>query len=314
MPRAIATYDAVKHAAVTLMARGEPITLERLRALIGHGSYTTIRQHFQCFQQELREQPKAQWPSSVPETLVTGLETLWQTAMEAAENQYQELKSAAHTKISTAERQAQELQQQLTNEQQHNETLADHLATSREQVQILEKALAVAQDRLATRQAAFDELQQREAEAHQVVATARAEIDHYRNQAELAREQEQAQTEALAQMQQALADGEREREALTQQLAETEQRVIVVQQAGADSVTVLEQRLDELRKDHHQQTQQLSTLEQKLMTAELRRAEAEREAEVLGRQFDALAYRLAQGGNKPAKQPPRKSNPQNRSR
>lgn len=321
MPRAIATYEAVKQAAVTLMARGEPITLERLRVLIGHGSYTTIRQHFQRFQQVLREQPKAQWPAAVPENLLTGLETLWQTAMETAEGQYQTLNAAAQTKVRTAAQQAQDLQQQLTVEQQQREALAYQLATAREQIQTLAKDLAVAQDRLATRQAVFDELQQRETEAQQVAVTAKAEVDRFRQQAEqaeVAREamhaQWIAQTEALTQLQRALAGSDQEREALLQQLAKAEQRMAAVQQAGAETAAALEQRLREMRKERDQQAQQRHALEQQLTAAELRRAEAEREAEVLGRQFDALAYRLAQGGTKPTKPPPRKPSQQTRSR
>lgn len=59
MPRQVATYDDVKHAAVTLISRGDVPTLERMRAIIGHGSYSTIRNHYQRFQNELKQQPKA---------------------------------------------------------------------------------------------------------------------------------------------------------------------------------------------------------------------------------------------------------------
>jgi hypothetical protein len=104
MPRQVATYDNVQHAAVTLISRGEVPTLERLRALIGHGSYSTICTHYQRFQDELKHQPKALWPTTVPESLIPGITTLWQTAMEAAEAQYQELKTEAQSRKSIRSR------------------------------------------------------------------------------------------------------------------------------------------------------------------------------------------------------------------
>ncbi len=124
MPRQVATYDDVKHAAVTLISRGDVPTLERLRALIGHGSYSTIRTHYQRFQDELKHQPKALWPSAVPETLMPVIETLWQTAMEAAEAQYQALKTQAQSRASAAEQNAQDTQRTLLAAQQKMPTLA----------------------------------------------------------------------------------------------------------------------------------------------------------------------------------------------
>ncbi|NNF96941.1 MAG: hypothetical protein HKM94_08460 [Halobacteria archaeon] len=64
---------------------------------------------------------------------------------------------------------------------------------------------------------------------------------------------------------------------------------------------------DRLLEERDQFAQQLGDLDQKLRAAELRRAEAEREAEVLSRQLDTFARRLAEGATKPKKVQSRKS-------
>lgn len=318
MPRAVATYEAVKQAAVTLLARGELPTLERLRALVGHGSFTTIRQHYQRLQQELREQPKAQWPSTVPATLVSGLEQLWHTAMEAAEEQYQALKSEAVARIGAAEQQIQDFQQTLTQTQQQVDTLEQKQATAREQIQTLEKALAVAQDRLATRTAALEDWQKQAGEAQQAVAAARAEVEQERNRASQAeihlaeRTQElNAQGQEVDRLLQQLAGGEKERQTVCRHLAEAEQRladaehrIAAIEQAGVKQLAEWEKKLQVIAADRDQESQRREALERKLTAAEMSRAAAEREVEVLERNLDALAYRFAQGGEKPPTPPP----------
>ena len=111
----------------------------------------TLRTHYRRFQDELKASPKALWPSVVPEALMPVVQTLWQTAMEAAEAQYQALKADADSRVKAAEQNAQEAQQTLSAAQQRGQRLAHQLAAARDQIQSLEKALAVAQDRLATR-------------------------------------------------------------------------------------------------------------------------------------------------------------------
>ncbi|MFO1352343.1 MAG: hypothetical protein U1F68_17385 [Gammaproteobacteria bacterium] len=66
-----------------------------------------------------------------------------------------------------------------------------------------------------------------------------------------------------------------------------------------------DQRARQAQSDREQLAEQQKALDQQLITAELRRAEAEREAQVLERQLDALAHRLGQGSRTAGNPPPR---------
>ena len=161
MARSGIRYEDVKEAAETLLSRGLPPTIQRVREVLGTGSNTTISDHLKRWQQRMAESPRAILPPAVPETVMTALDIFWKTAVQQAETAFDEQRATAAQAVSTAEQirdqalaESQRISAEITDLRGQWETLqittrdlADRLLVEQERRTVAETAIAVAEQR-----------------------------------------------------------------------------------------------------------------------------------------------------------------------
>jgi len=93
-------YESVKQAASKLLIKGISPSVQKIRELLGTGSNTTIAEHLKFWREQQALKKIHHLPATIPNELVTVIETLWQTAMERAEKQMEDTKNSldAHEK------------------------------------------------------------------------------------------------------------------------------------------------------------------------------------------------------------------------
>ena len=211
MARSGIHYEDVKDAAETLMGRGLPPTIQRVRELLGTGSNTTISEHLKRWHRQMAEAPKAILPPTIPDVVMTALDPFCKIAMPPANAAFDEQRKVAMQTVSEAEqiRQAAIIEQRQA--QAEANELRQHLDVMQINAHDLAERLLVEQERRAAAEAAIQAAEQRVQTAIESVAQIRAETEARIAQLEAALLQLRLDKELqLAQAQQRL-DGERQR-------------------------------------------------------------------------------------------------------
>ncbi len=240
------SYEEVQTIALALLARGETPTINRVRALLGTGSNSTIAQHLRQFQQARRAAtalaPEAgdPLPPTVPDAVMGAAERLWQLALATAAETFaaerQELATARDGALADLQEQraavdalAAEVQTLKGQLQAQRLALEDQLARSREDAKAQGEARQALATRLEERDAQLEALCRRgealQAEAKAQLAESRAQADREREQLLLrldaVRQEEWRRGEARVQALEAKFDkASAERRALEGQLRE----------------------------------------------------------------------------------------------
>jgi DNA repair exonuclease SbcCD ATPase subunit len=84
MSRVGIDYGNVKQAALQLLAQGEAPSVQKIREILGTGSHTTIAGHLKNWRDDHAQKVIRHLPATLPVELISGMEILWQTAMEKA--------------------------------------------------------------------------------------------------------------------------------------------------------------------------------------------------------------------------------------
>ena len=84
MSRVGIDYGKVKQAALQLLAQGEAPSVQKIREILGTGSHTTIAGHLKSWRDDHAQKIIRHLPATLPTELISGMEILWQTAMEKA--------------------------------------------------------------------------------------------------------------------------------------------------------------------------------------------------------------------------------------
>ena len=105
-------YNTVKRTINTLLARGEAPSVQRIRNELGTGSNSTIADHLRAWRGQQAKKITPILPSTIPESVVSAMEVLWQTAAEQAENQLADLRNTLNeqNKQTQQEKHAKETQ------------------------------------------------------------------------------------------------------------------------------------------------------------------------------------------------------------
>lgn len=228
MARPGISYQDVSSAVHTLLEQGEKPTLARIRQLLGTGSLSTIAEHWRRWQHQQTEQSST---PELPEALQQAIHTLWQTAIEQAQNHYQaqctELELAQNQFLEQQAHAQTQLEQLHTQLEQHTTRISE-LNTQREQ---LLQQLTSAQEQLRALQ---QQLQQAQLQQQQELQQRQAQFQQHLLQAEQRWLDERARGEASDTRWLAILDKERaerqslgklhseERERLATQLRETQ--------------------------------------------------------------------------------------------
>jgi len=180
MSRPGITQEQVAHAADTLAAAGEPVTIPAIRATLGAGSFTTISHHLRRWREQHRTEQESM-PTPLPAELDAvankAILSIWQTASAIAKREVDALRSVSQLQVADARREADEALQEVLRLEDQLEQLAQKAVSQADELKRSEIALAQCQ---AEREAG----RRRESELLAQVNELRAELMTARTQIE----------------------------------------------------------------------------------------------------------------------------------
>ncbi len=240
MARPGISYHDVQMAIASLLERNIEPSVQSIRETLGTGSHTTITAHWRRWRSELNQVQQASLPPAVPEAVMAAVASFWQVAVDQAEAAYLERREQTRRDVETAEKtrdaalaemtqartQVAELSGELHEAHALNRSLSDELLVERERRLQADKAVAVAEQRVAEAILANETLR---ASAETRIAEWRAALERSQQAAEtkvtevrlrLQDECERAkrnEQQLLVIIQENRADGDRERQAIQQE-------------------------------------------------------------------------------------------------
>lgn len=156
MSRVGIDYGNVKQAALQLLTQGEAPSVQKIREILGTGSHTTIAGHLKNWRDDHAQKVIHHLPATLPTELISGMEILWQTAMEkACDHLAQQKKSIDQERdaLTQAKREAErivaEIKEQMT-------ILTGKFENVQSECQQKEIELAVAVERLEKQSIDFE--------------------------------------------------------------------------------------------------------------------------------------------------------------
>lgn len=293
MARSGIQYSDVQQAIDTLLARGDTPSVQRIREVLGTGSFTTISEHFRSWRIEREQNRDVPPPKGVPEVIVNVVSELWREAQEVANQTLVHYREEANRQVESAQQEAAEARQLAANAEQRESALAEHLRHTEQRLETLNRELAASQANEHQWQQQAEKAIQ-DAKQYQQLFT-KAEHDMAALKERFAEEQLKQQTaweQRLAQEEQrneaaegklmALLDTLRqeraqEEKALQKRLQQTEQRADnlakelqlkkeTLQHYQLDNSS-LQQRIDELERINISLQEQKASLQSELTTA-----------------------------------------------
>ena len=230
-------YDDVRGAIDTLMARGESPSVQKIREVLGTGSFTTISDHLREWRSRREMKPDLPVSQVMPEPVLRLAESLWERAREASGEALAQYREEADRQVEAAQAATQEARRQAEDAEQREAALATHLAGTEQRLEARSVALArveseceqwqerarQVEERLNRTLQQLDKLQQdneQQAQAHQQ-ALAERDAQH---QARLNQE-EQRHEAAEARLMTLLDEARQERIAAEKRHAATLQQV-----------------------------------------------------------------------------------------
>ena len=108
MARSGIQYSDVQHAIDTLLTRGDTPSVQRIREVLGTGSFTTISEHFRLWRTEREQNRDVPPPKGVPEVVVTVASELWREAQEVANQALVHYREDANRQVESAQQEAAE--------------------------------------------------------------------------------------------------------------------------------------------------------------------------------------------------------------
>lgn len=138
-------YSDVQHAIDTLLTRGDTPSVQRIRDVLGTGSFTTISEHFRLWRSEREQNRDVPPPKGVPEVVVTLASELWREAQEVANQTLLHYREEANRQVEAAQLAVESSAQQAANAEQRESALAEHLRHIEQRMEALSRELAASQ-------------------------------------------------------------------------------------------------------------------------------------------------------------------------
>lgn len=186
MARTGVRYEDVQRAIDDLLAQGESPSVQKVREVLGTGSFTTISEHLREWRTRRAENRDVPPPRGMPEPLQELAEALWQQSQKSANESLAHYREEADRRVEEAESRVAEARRQAEDAAQRESALATHLSAT-------EQRLEERSTELARREADLEQLgdkarrlETRYAELEGLLARVRGEI------ATQAREHQQA--------------------------------------------------------------------------------------------------------------------------
>ncbi|WP_311947992.1 DNA-binding protein [Halomonas piscis] len=127
MARTGIQYADVRRAIDELIARGDSPSVQRIREVLGTGSFTTISEHFRCWRDEREKNRDAPPPRELPEAIVSLATDMWRQAQDVANEGLAHYREEANREVETARQEARKARQEADNAAQRESALAEHL-------------------------------------------------------------------------------------------------------------------------------------------------------------------------------------------
>lgn len=270
-------YDDVCRAVDTLQQRGDAVSVQKVRELLGTGSYTTISDHLR----EWRLRQSGDSVQSIPRTLERpeGLDSwvadIWDKAQQAAYEKLAIYRQEADEQIREADEISHQAQRQCENAEQRLQALNDHMLRVQERLETKTTEAAHLQAELQSLQSAQSQQQKRILQLEQACQRHQSSLEqaerqhrdamakqHQANQAKLAQEEkrhESAETRLMGLLEEA-------RQERLKQERQYEQRL-----------TSLDQRCERLQQDVSEQRRQYGQLQESLRADKMHMEQAESE-------------------------------------
>lgn len=287
MARIGITYEDVQRAIDTLLQRQESPSVQKVREVLGTGSFTTISAHLREWRARREERKDVPPARSMPEPLRQLAEHLWEQAQETANDGLAHYRQEADSQVAAAREAVAEAMRRAEDAEQRESALSAHLTR-------LDERLAEQAAELARRQAERDTALKTNEQQQAVVERLESKLNTMHRQLEEReasyqlhrREQEKEWQAQLAQEEKRHESAEARLMGL---LDEARQEYRLAEKARHSKQAKLEQRLakaqDELKAQQQEQRQEQQALSQELTQA---LAEAERER-LLAEQRDQAA-------------------------
>ncbi|MCE9684217.1 DNA-binding protein [Halomonas alkalisoli] len=145
MARSGVQYEDVKQAIDALMAKGEAPSVQKIREVLGTGSFTTISDHLREWRARREERGVATPAQGMPEPIQQLAEGLWEKAQDAAGEALADYREAADREITAARDAVQDARRQAEDAEQREAALSAHLASIEQRLEARSAALATAE-------------------------------------------------------------------------------------------------------------------------------------------------------------------------
>ena len=150
-------FEDVQRAIEALLQRGDAPTIQRIRDILGTGSFTTISDHLREWRAQHEQRTDIPLKSTVPERLQESLMNIWQQAQEEAYEGLEYYRQQANDAINAAEHQSQQAMRQAEDMQQRLSALNDRLDHTMGRLEEKTSRLAHVESELAQAQAGIEE-------------------------------------------------------------------------------------------------------------------------------------------------------------
>ncbi|WP_027966849.1 DNA-binding protein [Halomonas halocynthiae] len=159
MARIGITYEDVQRAIDTLLQRQEAPSVQKVREVLGTGSFTTISEHLREWRVR-KDQRKDEPPArGMPAPLQALTENLWEQAQQAANESLAHYRQLADQQVAEAHEQVTESGRRAEDAEQRESALSGHLARLDERLAEHSAELARSQAELETAYQANEQLQ-----------------------------------------------------------------------------------------------------------------------------------------------------------
>ncbi|UYG01810.1 DNA-binding protein [Halomonas sp. LR3S48] len=290
MARSGVQYEDVQQAIETLLAKGDAPSVQKIRDVLGTGSFTTISDHLRewRFQREAnRDLPASH---AMPEPVLKLAESLWHMAQESAGEALAGYREEADRRVAEAQAAMQEAQRQVEDAEQREAALSSHLAGTEQRLEQRSAALARVE-------AERDQWQERARQMEERLSRALQQLDKLQKENE---QQGQAHQQALAdrdaQHLARLNQEEQRHEAaearLMSLLDESRQERVSAEKRHDAIVAQLEKRQENLQRQFHETQAALGREEKQHRETQWARSRAEERIDTLRHEQSLLQARI----------------------
>jgi hypothetical protein len=184
-------YDGVRQAAENLIEDGQPVTVERVRHLIGKGSLTTLGRHLRLWRRH--NEPQSAGTDALPELINEAAQHVWANLNRAADERILQAQMAAQTEVRTAQTDAEAARAAMATEQEEAQRVhAQAMAHAQERYQNLTAQWQALEERFAASESARQALLEEN-------GVLRGRVEQMVRQCELAQEEGQALRQVFTQ-------------------------------------------------------------------------------------------------------------------